>query len=1565
MRLDYCGQQAWRIDIPHVSGGRQCQRQRRPGCDGTADLDFNGNSLIWSANCVAIRPVEYFDPHDVYKLLAPGLVPRLPLHNLNWQSHSGPLRSIDTLHVELIKGDIDAPLPESTLSPKSRRSGSVSRDSGLRSRSVSVSTDSGRAPPSLRSKASGNLRRHQIPGLRRTPYLKLLLVRCDDNDSYKNSVRAEVREWVKNYTSPVSHTSKKSSGQENHDAFEWLIVHVVIPNTAASTQPRSSGKSDAAEKTTTSRWRTGTTPLLEKLRSDFNATAKGSQDRVSQIRIGINDVPYNLLPRVVPAVPSGYNETEQDAENAWNDLIAKFKSLILASFDMRVTQYEEDIREKDAQRTLPGWNFCTFFILKEGLARGFESVGLVEDALVGYDELNVGLDTVIHEQLETGSPQKHGGEMLAFTEDLRDIAEKALETAAGDSSDDDGDTDSNPAGEAKEPRFDEIAISSTTKAYRDMILANKVSIFDFRCYIFSRQIALLLRLGNALSSKEELLAMLKDQQEDILYGEAPLAPPPPHQKDEPENLITFAEICQRTLQFIPSVSQILRRDVIVGLTASKTPSRKAPKLDPRVEETVDNMVASFAFSVAQQILAQTSTKALPIPPSSLSYGDGLEPKSSIPEPKTMIHPARNSSLSPRGSVIPAPPLSPGFFPGPGRQFPAMGDAAGANSFLKNGLEDLAARRAELYMLSRSILSSLGKKRSWSDGWDEAPLIRGVGIDDMEDVNLDEDDKDNESDASSSPKKEYSPLMAGIDNAVLRTAIDNKDDFYRLFEILTDKAMRHFTVANHDHAVHSSMADLAVLKVHLKDYKAASSYFSITTPFFGKSGWSLLELSMLIMYCQCLDEMNPKGEHVGVALKLLTKYCAAEKERLQKKSGFIRFSQDKSYPDAWPVTGIVEKLTKLVKSLSNEVKIPLENFFTDVEICGVPEYEENQDGCSLHVGIRSLLPEEISFDTANLRISSVDEGPSRERIFDAAAGSIITLTPGKNKIRLDCKNLVLHFERDANASVSGTTDLLKHPDVMLFQRNGTFDVVMSAAKQTSLDRNNSLELAIHTGWNSIKACEIRVKPATGGLRFLTTEAAFVGDPMEFAKPPEAGVFCFDAIAANTVVTLRFPYSVEQDVADVLAKIEATYVTEADDTFHLAKSLAIPVSLALGVNVQDVFKHQALFSRFNVSTASAGPLRLYKSELLDSDLFDSTFGVPPTKPVFVFPKQPASLLYKIKRKPGAKASKKGGRTMYLKLDYTLLETEMEELIRHSLSEALETTPLTQYSKFVVATTWREFKGKMLPRDLEQATLMGELSTTTLKDVVWEKHFTGIGGAPGVGEHAAEQLSTFLRTWQKANGHLAIPAGGTVDPSSILIPVEIPALPVLHTADIRLQSLTPSPIVDSTSGEGLPTVCTNQMLPATLHLKWTRIWDTDSSVRSDQEFSYEVTAPMDTWLLGGRRKGHFVIPGPSASSPAETMTSTPETEAEIPLILIPLREGWLPYPLVEIREVVNTEGDGGQATAQGCEVDLRNLGETVRVVGDRSGMTVSLDASGPGGGPLVFESERLAGFKGKIVE
>lgn len=575
--------------------------------------------------------------------------------------------------------------------------------------------------------------------------------------------------------------------------------------------------------------------------------------------------------------------------------------------------------------------------------------------------------------------------------------------------------------------------------------------------------------------------------------------------------------------------------------------------------------------------------------------------------------------------------------------------------------------------------------------------------------------------------------------------------------------------------------------------------------------------------------------------------------------------------------------------------------------------------------------------------------------------------------LRSNNILLHFEQDAGSQQITATDIFRYSEVVLFQRASAFDAKVMATRHTALDKNNSLDLELNTGWNTVKSCEVRVKPATGGLRFLTTEAKFVGpEQMEFAKPPEAGVFYFAEIAAETSVTMRFPYTVEQDVGDVFARLEATYVTDSGETFYLAKALTIPVSLAVGVNVQDVFKHNALFSRFNVSTASSSPLRLCKSELLSSDLFESDFGAPPAGIVTVFPKQAASLAYKIRRKPGAKASQQSGKTMYLKLDYSVLDAEIEELMSRALVKALTPTSLAQYSRLIVESLLNEVRKEMQPRDLERAALLGDVSTAFLDGVAWESRFSGLGKVPGTNEDAAKTLSLFLEDWRKTNPFIAIPASSIVEPSSILIPVEIPSLSVVHTADIRLKTPVPSPIEDATTDGGAttPVVCTNQILPATLHLKWTRIWDTEPGHKEDQEFSYDVTAPADTWLLGGRRKGHFVIPGVSSSAD-EAASSTPETEAEIPLVLIPLREGWLPYPSVEIREIsaagaalaADTRGDGS-AVPQGCEVDMRNLGETVRVVSGLRSLTVSLDASGPGGGPLVFESDGILGYQGRIV-
>jgi hypothetical protein len=840
-------------------------------------------------------------------------------------------------------------------------------------------------------------------------------VRCDDNDTYKATVRQEIRDWIKGHT-PGSTSTKKTNTAENHDAFEWLVLHVIVPNTPAASQPRVTGKSDsgATEKVSTaSRWRPGSSTLLEKLRSDFNSSSKGAIDRVAQVRIGINDVPYDVLPRVVPAVPSGYKETEEEIESAWTELISKMRSLILASFDMRVSQYEEDIKEKDAQRSLPGWNFCTFFILKEGLARGFESVGLVEDALVGYDELSVGLDMVIKDQASGGTGATANA-MLGFTEDLREAATKAQAAVYG--AVDDGEVvdmqapQSTP-GESKD-MFDEIPISSATKPYRELILENNVSVFDFRCYIFSRQIALLQRLGNVWSTREELLAKLKEQQESIIHGVAPRAPPPKRKDNEHENLAMLAEICKRTIEFIPTVCHVMRGDLQAALMEKNEPGdeESTPEsVDPAMVEVVDNLVASFAFSIAQQVLAQTSTKALPIPPSTLAPPDAHEPKAAIPEPKTMMHPARNSSLrvGTGGAGVGRPPPSPNFFPGPGQNPTLTEHETSKNTaFLKLGLEELAARRAELYSLSRNVLEECGKKRGWSDGWAAVPLVGDSPMVGMVDIDLD-------ADSTVVPGDEHNMLepvvsVAGISSKLLRAALDNDDDFYRLYETLTDKALRHYTVANHTHSVQACMADLAVLKYQMGDYGTSSSYFWRSTPFFGESGWSLLELSMLVMYSRCLKQLQRKDEYVKVVLKLLSKASAAERDRQAQRTSFrIGGRRDVDYPGYDAIKGVLNDLLLETKSLSNEVRVPLSNFFSLIEVDGTLEYHDGKDGFSARLKLVSLLADELKIEKVRARM--VTQVAGAQRVIWLELPNPTTIMPGRNGLKLESN--VSNFKKD--------------------------------------------------------------------------------------------------------------------------------------------------------------------------------------------------------------------------------------------------------------------------------------------------------------------------------------------------------------------------------------------------------------------------------------------------------------------------------------------------------------------------------------------------------------------------
>jgi hypothetical protein len=722
-----------------------------------------------------------------------------------------------------------------------------------------------------------------------------------------------------------------------------------------------------------------------------------------------------------------------------------------------------------------------------------------------------------------------------------------------------------------------------------------------------------------------------------------------------------------------------------------------------------------------------------------------------------------------------------------------------------------------------------------------------------------------------------------------------------------------------------------------------------------------------MYCRCLKVLERKELFISVAFTLLRKGAWAARESMEQVSHGLR--RETSRIDLSATRGLVADVLSATKDQPREASFPLSSLFYNIDVCDGPRYHESDDGFSVAVRIHNLLEDAVPVEKAVLALSCIDAGSSRRIHMECDGRQVIN--PGESiltfhgrdvatgRFKVDslvftAQNLVLSFDRDVNQLPSKGESIFRSPPITICQRPETLDIHLFPAKHTRLYVNNSLDLEICTGWNSVKSCQVTVRPATGGLRLLTTEACVVGSETGLNTSGESGVLSFNAIPSQSSVTVRFPFSVEVGISHITVKLDVTYTTEHGE-FHMCKSEKVPIFLALDVSVQDVFKHDALYSRFTVSTASDSPLRLYKSELAGSDVFESHFGIPPPSTVLVFPRQPATLLYKIGRKEGQLTANLK-KTIYLKLYYSVLDEELQGLVETLVTETLRNSKLREYTRLLVPIVSRHARVFLSLHNLERTALTGVMDTAFVSGIDWEAELPGID-AHGTGGIVSE-IDALFKAWQKQNRQLPGEASTSLQSAkSVLIPVDVPSVPILVTADIKLN---PEPsTITKLDCEGIPTVCVNQMLPATLHLKWTRRWDTDTSKgqRPPLNISFDVTSPPDQWLIGGRRRGHLRVPASETGSLDEGSTSGS-------LLLVPLREGWLPYPHVEIREVRHAEEQDEEVVNHGahCETDCRNGGEVVRVVADRQRVTISLDSSGPGGGPLVLESERLC--KGRAL-
>ena len=1358
--------------------------------------------------------IQCTDPDNLLEPFESRLSGWTPLRNLHWKSPTRPLRSIPSLSVSLVR---------------------------------KVPTQNG---------ATAGTRRHQIPGLRETPYLKLYLLRCDDKEGYKESARKEIKQWIKENTLEKESKSVLRN-QEHHDAYEWMIIHVVVPGTAAATQAKSSKhislemteSTDSVNSTSKSKWPgKSTSTIFDKLRADFNSS-KSAIPRVAQVRLTEQGKPPGAL-------------SLKEIEEQWQDLVDNLKAAILGSFDTRVSEYEEDIRERENQRSLPGWNFCTFFVLKEGLARGFENVGLLDDALAAYNELEMGLDTVIKEN--TSDDADSPGALLPYSRDLKQIIRKALDTASEELLDSSGQFSSFTLTDIVQSVQRGTALDIDGDRYRDLILKNQVSALDLRIYMFTRKMDILLRQSKLTISARGSNSSQIDF--SIVSALAEMA----------SSFLTFATREYRSDFYaawggrLSGVERITQRVVISNVVATWTWSATfqiIARLLPALQKNALNLAESHDI-LSKQLLARDEVQEKR-PVSQDRHSMSSDTSSSRQKDRSRSLP-RGASISQDQSEAPAHQPKP---------------------LKRIGYDEVCASIARLLLLARNVLEELPATSPYTESlrnfqlagqhrgsgkshrissWGPAELVNGSAHD-------------------HSPTNTESQLLC-LDSAILMQA-SSSDAFNNLYLLLSACAGRLFDLAGQHRALSQVLTELAVHAYSSGQKSLAASYLGKFLDVDLDGGVAFRQSFAGVLYAECLNATESPNRYAQCHLACMQTFAAQESVDMTRYY-FERLLE---------VATLIDPVTV---SMSSIIKIQ--------SIDKVISHFDDRDGFRLSLQFRSNVQLSLVADEMNLVVSSAGQSdPEHVRLtgpqelhLESKTGMLIfssnVNTHGwYNLEHLEIKfcNLVLRhdFQHEPEQTVMRSSKF-QPPSVLVFPRSDALSVSLMPSPEIVLGQTRKLSLVVQPGPKEISTIRIRVRAASAGLRLNLHDAC--QEPLTTVREDDSRVLELHAVHASLNTTIEIPYSLETaSDPSLTVKCEVNYTTN-EETFTLYQVCSVDVILPVSVNVQDVHRDTHWFSRFFIRPATLVPIVLRNCTIeKDSDVQVVT-GSDFDQPVMVFPQQPATWTVRLRHSGKTKPR------LVLNVEYQCLDETILTILKNKFEALIQQSDHPQASSFLSTHLIQTVKHGWTEQDLEVAGLTREIELWRMQDMDWPSVLCAFN------RPAREHLRATIEQWQSE-----------VSP----IPIDLDEAPV-RLLKLVVNLLPPPPVIKTglQLASDFTTVPMGQPLMCELSLEVSGLGEDGHADKL--EFSYELFAPSEAWLIGGRKKGSFHA----------------ETNAiSIQVVLFPQRVGILLLPMIDVRCRRHEHTTQGHVQVVDVPIDVHNrtLSKSLQVTSNMRSTTIGL--------------------------
>ena len=314
---------------------------------------------------------------------------------------------------------------------------------------------------------------------------------------------------------------------------------------------------------------------------------------------------------------------------------------------------------------------------------------------------------------------------------------------------------------------------------------------------------------------------------------------------------------------------------------------------------------------------------------------------------------------------------------------------------------------------------------------------------------------------------------------------------------------------------------------------------------------------------------------------------------------------------------------------------------------------------------------------------------------------------------------------------------------IWPRQGSLDVRASLYSHIHLEESRSIMCEISSGANTISSGKLLVRAASAGLRLHTANAAIIDADGKVLDRSQAGTVSFEQIPAHTSIKIKIPYRLDNEMKEIGLRTEISYIT-ADGTFVYGDSHTLPVLLPLGVNVHDVFKQHALFSKFSISTSTSIPLRLLDCQLAGTEDFDASSPRMPTADICVFSRQPASMVCKIAPKQRRERRAEALQTrLSMRIQYLCLDEEILAAIQNRFMASLSKSDFRDFCRPLLQWLSTNVRVKLSHENLELMGLLREVEMSMFQDFNWEQIVAALPHG------RQERLLSWLSQWSRVRG------------------------------------------------------------------------------------------------------------------------------------------------------------------------------------------------------------------------